>query len=400
MKVFDVDALFIAHCNFGTEEIAIRVARALNIPVLLWGERDPRPVPGKPRMLDTQCGLFAASKGLARINAPFSYIVNCYLDEARFTRGYLDFLSAAAVVQAFRKKLRILQIGSRPRQFFSVMYNENELLNKFNIDVVPQPFHEVQKRMNERVEKDSAGFREHCQELTSRIDFSQMEALNVKKTAALVDVLAELALENQCYAIANECWTLYLPVMGFRPCFVNGELSARGLPVACETDVLGAVSSVLLQAAGLGESITFVPEFTSRHPDNENAELLWHCGPFPYLLKDPAVKGFVNEAGKGQWRIKSGDITLCRFDGAGNDYRLLVGEGCGCPGPDTESTFVWFETSNWERWEEKFIFGPYIHHLSGAYGKFGRVMAEAVKYMPGITLDAMENYPLSLGKEE
>jgi hypothetical protein len=154
---------------------------------------------------------------------------------------------------------------------------------------------------------------------------------------------------------------------------------------------------VLTQAAAFGKSPPFFPEFTNRHPSNDNAELLWHCGPFPYALKAPDVTGFVNEVGKGQWRLKDGDITLCRFDGAGDDYRLVVGEGHTCEGPETESTYLWFETDNWDRWEEKFILGPYIHHLAGVYGHFGRILAEAVKYMPGVTLDAMDTYPRTLG---
>jgi hypothetical protein len=40
------------------------------------------------------------------------------------------------VVRAFRK-LRILQISTRPTGFWSVMVNENELLEKFGIQVYP-----------------------------------------------------------------------------------------------------------------------------------------------------------------------------------------------------------------------------------------------------------------------
>jgi L-fucose isomerase-like protein len=170
-----------------------------------------------------------------------------------------------------------------------------------------------------------------------------------------------------------------------------------GLPVACETDILGAITSLLVQAADLNRQCTFFADVTIRHPSNDNAELLWHCGPFPYALKAEDEKGFVSEIGKGQWRIKDGDITVCRFDGVDDKYKLLVGQGKSCEGPKTESTYVWFETDNWDRWEEKLIFGPYIHHVTGIFGKYGRVLAEASKYMPGIELDAMEDYPQSLG---
>ena len=38
--------------------------------------------------------------------------------------------------------------------------------------------------------------------------------------------------------------------------------------------------------AGLQEKIPFFGEFTVRHPEDPNAELLWHCGPFAYSLKN------------------------------------------------------------------------------------------------------------------
>ena len=398
MKAHDVDGIFLAHCNFGTEEVAIRIARQIKVPILLWGPRDAMPEPGKIRIQDTQCGLFATSKGLLRAGLPYSYIVNCHLDDARFARGYLEFLQTIGVVQAFRKKMRILQIGARPRPFYSVMCNESDLFARFGIEVVPQPFYEVENRVKEMVAADAPEFRAKLAELTAWVDCSAMTEENISKVAALIEVIHALAGENECYAVASECWTLFPHTIGIRPCFVNGELTARGLPVACETDILGAVSSLLLQAADLNRSSTFFADVTIRHPENDNAELLWHCGPFPHALMAPGEKGFVNALGKGQWRIKDGAITVCRLDGAGEVYNLFVGQGKAVPGPQTESTYVWFETDDWARWEEKLIFGPYIHHLSGIHGNLGHVLAEAVRYMPGVTLDAMEDYPMSLGR--
>ena len=61
-----VDGLFIPHANFGTEYECARLARALNVPVLLWGPRDERPDENGMRLRDSQCGLFATGKVLRR----------------------------------------------------------------------------------------------------------------------------------------------------------------------------------------------------------------------------------------------------------------------------------------------------------------------------------------------
>lgn len=398
MKAEKVDGIFIAHCNFGTEEVAVRIAKQLDVPVLLWGPRDVKPTPEKIRLQDTQCGLFASSKGMLRLGKVYSYIVNCHVDDKRFAKGFVEFLQTTGIVQAFRTKLRILQIGSRPRPFLSVMCNEDEIFGKFGVEVVPQPFYEIVNKVNDMIAADTPEFNEKLRELTGRVDCSRMKSDDIKRVVALIDVIYSLAEQNGCYAVASECWTLFPQTIGIRPCFVNGELTAKGLPVSCETDIMGAVTSILTQAATLGEGITFFADITIRHPENDNAELLWHCGPFPHALKAPDVAGFVSELGKGQWRVKDGDITVCRLDGTAGSYKLLVGQGKTTDGPETESTYLWLETDNWDRWEEKLIFGPYIHHLTGIHGQYGRVLAEAARYMPGVELDALEEFPISLGR--
>jgi hypothetical protein len=45
------------------------------------------------------------------------------------------------------------------------------------------------------------------------------------------------------------------------------------------------------------------------------------------------------------------------------------------------------EVDNWDKWERKMIEGPYIHHVSGIYGKYANILQEACKYIPGLTAD-------------
>ena len=39
------------------------------------------------------------------------------------------------------------------------------------------------------------------------------------------------------------------------------------------------------------------------------------------------------------------------------------------------------QTDNWKAWEEKLMFGPYIHHLGGVYGKLQDVLREVARYL-------------------
>ena len=143
-----VDALFIPHCNFGSEHSCAKVARALNVPVLLWGPRDEAPLADGSRLRDTQCGLFATGKVLRRMQVPFTYIPNCNVDDRQFIEGITNFVAAANVVKEFRRAC-ILQIAPRPTDFWTMMCNEGELLEKFGIQLFPITMVEFTERVKE-----------------------------------------------------------------------------------------------------------------------------------------------------------------------------------------------------------------------------------------------------------
>ena len=56
----EIDALFIPHCNFGTEGAAGMIARDCEVPTLLWGSRDGPPLEDGSRLRDFLCGIFRA----------------------------------------------------------------------------------------------------------------------------------------------------------------------------------------------------------------------------------------------------------------------------------------------------------------------------------------------------
>lgn len=141
-----IDGLFFPHCNFGTEYVCARLARDMNLPVLLWGSLDERSNENGVRLRDTQCGLFATGKVLCRFRVPFTYMTNCRLNDPAFERGLRDFIAVCNVVKTFRS-IRILQIGSRPFDFWLTMCNEGELLEKFNVQLSPIPLPELTKEV-------------------------------------------------------------------------------------------------------------------------------------------------------------------------------------------------------------------------------------------------------------
>jgi L-fucose isomerase and related proteins len=392
-----VDAIFTPHCNFGTEDAVARLGKGLNKPLLLWGPRDESPLEDGSRLRDSQCGLFATSKVLKRFGVPFTYIENCRIDDPIFTIGLQNFVAAATVVKSL-KNARIGQIGTRPDSFLSVMYNEGELLEKFGIEIIPTTLIEIVDSMNSLLQKNDERIITAVAEYKTRISCSQYIENTFSKIAALKYAIKDWAEEKCISAVAIQCWNALQDVTGIMPCFANSELTGEGLPVVCETDICGAITAIAAQAAMREQTPIFFADLTIRHPGNDNAELLWHCGPFPYILKKEGVEARIGEhyvldskcPGVAEWEIKGGDITICRFDGCNGRYSFLIAEGKGVDGPKNRGTYVWVEFKDWPLLEKKIINGPYIHHVVGIHGKIIPVMNEAFKYLPGIELDTMK----------
>lgn len=395
-KQENVEALFFPHCNFGTEELVARVSKELNVPVLIWGPRDEAPSKDGFRKRDTQCGMFATGKVLRHFGVPFTYLTNCWVDSKYFEDCFKKFLAVANVVKSFRS-LKILQISTRPTGFLSVMVNESELLEKFGIQIYPVTLQDVVgkigKIINRRPEEFVNTFNYIKQYISKNSDDEK-----ISKMAALKIAIKETAAQFKCSAVAIQCWNTLQDITGIMPCLANALLADEGLPCACETDINGAVTAVMLQAAALNEKPHFFADITVRHPEKDNVELLWHCGPFPFSLAKDISKANAGAHwvlksgayGTCEWEIKGGDITIARFDGDHGNYQMLVGEGKGVDGPFTRGTYVWFEVGSWPKWEKKVVKGPYIHHVAGIHGKYADILHEACQYIPGLTSDPVE----------
>ena len=386
-KAAGIKGLFVPHCNFGTEYLVARLAKELHVPVLLWGPLDERPEPDGTRLRDTQCGLFATGKVLRRFRIPFTYMTNCRLSDPVFARGITDFLAVCNVVDTFRHT-RILQLGPRPFDFWSTMCNEGELLERFNIQLSPIPIPEliteIKAARTDQKQMDSvvSYIREHMHVTIGE------EA--VETVAALKIAMRTLADRYGCNAAVIQCWNALQGEIGIMPCAANALLNEEGLPVVCETDIHGAITALLAEAASKQGLRSFFADWTIRHPDLPNGELLQHCGPWPVSVSmGKPTLGYplaFDYPGSLTAEAKHGEVTLCRFDGDNGEYSLLLGNARGVDGPKGMGTYLWVEVDNIKRLEAKIVEGPYIHHCVGIHENVVPILYEACKYLQ-ITLD-------------
>lgn len=388
LKEQRVDAIFIINCNFGNEEACGRVAKEMGVPVLLWGPQDTVFEPDGMRYTDCQCGLFAISKQLRRYHVPFSYIENCPVESEIFADGLKQFLSVVTMVKNF-KGLAVTQVGTRLTPFKSVMYNELELTEKFGINLNNVNMAQVEDKFNKIIDSKSYELMGDITELKSKYDTAGLDDELLKKMLAFVYVYKEIFDETGADVLSSECWTAMPLAFGANPCLAMSILYDMGYIVACESDVHGAITCALLTCASRGKNKPTFGEFTVRHPENRNAELLWHCGPFPYSVKDESSKAKLFNT-KPSFKAKDGDWTIARFQGDGGKYTLLSGEYKTVDGPYTFGTYMWAEFKDLSKVEKKLINGPYIHHMTEVYGKYAEILEEFCKFIPGLEYDPIE----------
>ncbi len=392
-----IDALFIPHCNFGTEGAAGKIAKECNVPTLLWGPRDDAPQPDGSRLRDSLCGTLATSKVLHTLRVPFSYIPNCHLADDPFTTGLDRFLRAARVAKALRH-MRIGMIGQRIDFFWSTIVSESDLLQRFNIEVEPIEMTSLLRRVRERRDRRREAYQQEKAELQQWIEFRGFEKCDdddaVLYNFAFRDELLALAEDYRLNGFCVQSFNSIPEELGMFPSLGVAMLNDAGYPVGPESDLHGAISSVLLEAASATDEPSFLPDITIRHPENDNAVLLWHFEA-PLSLRDAASKVRTGEPwilkglppGLLHFKLKDGPVTLARFDGDSGGYRLGFGEGHTVDGPYTQEFYAWLEVNDWPTWERQLVRGPYIHHCSCVFDHCADVLNEAGRFIPHLHIE-------------
>lgn len=384
-----VDAVLMINANFGNEEAAADIAKALGKPFLIWAPLDDEYYKDGMRPTDSQCGLFGVSRQMQRYHIPFSHLPCCRVESDEFRTGFESFVRVACMVKNF-SGMRIGQVGERPAPFFSVIWNEGELMEKFGIRIVPINFALIEQRMKETAENCRDEIGKIADYILSNYQLDDLTPPFVEKMATMAVMYKNLFHEFNLDIISAECWTA-TPVMfdGLAPCTVYGILNDMGYMVACESDMHCALTMALLKCAALGEGKPLFGEFTVRHPENKNAELLWHCGPFPLSQKaecgTDCTARLVNQ--RSWFRAKDGTYTVARIDQQSGEYMILPLVCKTTEGPQTHGTYLWGEFEDLQKIEDRLIDGPYIHHFVEIEGDYRKEIAEFCKYFPNLKVD-------------
>jgi L-fucose isomerase-like protein len=250
MEQADVNAVSIYLGNFGPEGPTAIFAEKLARPFMLIGAAEES---GKDLINgrgDAFCGMLNAclNAGLRRLHP---YVPRTPVGlPAELACEVAHFIHVARVLIGVRN-LKVLSFGPRPQDFFACnapikpLYDAGiEVMENSELDLYLL-FKDAAGRKKEidaiaaDMARELGAGNQHPEKLTQ---LAQLEAA--------LTTFYEKNLGSRHFGVfANKCWPSFERAFGCVPCYVNSRLAGRGIPVACEVDIYGAVSEYMAQLA-------------------------------------------------------------------------------------------------------------------------------------------------------
>ncbi len=249
VKRKDVNALAIYLGNFGPEGPTTLLARKFDGPVMFAAAAEDSGDDLIQGRGDAYCGMLSASYsvGLRRLRPHIpEYPVG---DPGDIAAMLAEFLPVARTVIGVRN-LKIISFGPRPFDFLTChapiqpLYDMGvEVMENSELDLLDL----VQREKGSADVKRIAG--EIARELGAGNTYPDLNEKAAQYEAALEKYLRANAGASQFVAFANKCWPAFEKYFGHVPCYMNSRLAAKGVPVACEADIYGALSEYMVICA-------------------------------------------------------------------------------------------------------------------------------------------------------
>jgi L-fucose isomerase-like protein len=276
-----IDGVIVCLPNFGDEigaVAALDIAK-LDVPVLIQASDDDLDKLDLDNRRDSFCGKLSVCNNLYQYKIPFTNTsLHTYaINSENFRQDLLYFSSVCRVVKGL-KTARLAQIGTRPAAFQTVRYSE-KLLQDYGITVIPVDLSEIISAANS-IDDESDFLKMKIDEIKKYGSIpANIRVENIIKSAKLYLALERFINENNCVAGAMQCWTSIQENYGCAACLPMSMLGNKGIPMACETDIMGALTMYAMYLAS-GEPSGYL-DWNNNFGDDRNKCINFHCSNFP-----------------------------------------------------------------------------------------------------------------------
>ncbi len=365
-----IDLLLIMQVTFSDATMTVKLADRVDAPVLLWSFPESRS--GGRLRLNSVCGVNLAAHALARAGSTFAFLHRDPSDKKNL-QVILD-TARAGYVKRNLANTRIAVIGQHPEGFDTCTYDPKILSRSLGLSIdfieLPELFKKADQVPTEEID-----------EIYKRVqaDLGNLHSLEqepLRKSLKIYSALRDLAVEQKYHGLAVRCWPEMFTEFGCAACGPMAMMNEEMIPCACEADVYGTISTLILQ--GLTHAPAFMTDMVDFNP-RDNSGVFWHCGLAPLSMadKEGTVKATIHSNRKlpllNEFTLKPGRITIARLSQSKNVTRMVIGSGQVIRAPMSfsgTSGVVRFDRPV-EEVLETIIKEGLEHHVSMAYGDCG-----------------------------
>ena len=423
VKAAGCNALTVFLGNFGPETPETLIAKYFDGPCMFVAaaEGDGDLVNGRG---DAYCGMLNCSYNLGLRHLK-GYIPAYPVGSAEELADKMaEFVPIARAVLGV-KDLKIITFGPRPQDFFAC---NAPIQGLYRLGVEVEENSELDLLVAYKAHEGDARIPGVCADMAAEMGegryYPDLLARMAQFELTLLDWAEQHKGSRKYVAFADKCWPAFPSQFGFEPCYVNSRLVSRGIPVACEVDIYGALSEYIGMCVS-GDTVTLLDINNSVPPYLYDEDIKgrfdykltdtfmgFHCGNTPSckMCSGRAVKyqliqnRLLENGGKPDFTrgtlegdIAASDITFYRLqcDSEGQ-LRAYIAQGEVLPVATRSfggiGVFAIPEMGRFYR--HVLLEKRYPHHGAVAFGHYGRALFEVFKYF-GVA-DVAYNQPAGL----
>ncbi len=424
VKAAGCTALVVFLGNFGPETPETLIAQNFDGPVMYAAAAEESMNDLINGRGDAYCGVLNCSYnlGLRKIKAYMpEYPVGDAADVAKMIADFVPMARALIGVSG----LKIITFGPRPQDFFACNAPIKPL---YDIGVEIQENSELDLLVSYKEHANDPRIQEVVEDMAKELGVGNQYPDLLPRMAqyelTLLDWIDNNIGARKYVAFANKCWPAFPSQFGFEPCYVNSRLVSRGIPVACEVDIYGALSEFIGLCVS-GEAVTLLDINNTVPKDMYETEIKgkydyklndtfmgFHCGNTPLckLCNDAAVKfqliqnrllenGNTPDITRGtlEGDIAASQITFYRLHGsADGKLQAYIAQGEVLPVKTRSFGGIGvFAIPEMGRFYRHVLVGKhYPHHGAVAFRHVGKALFSVFQYL-GVP-DIAYNRPASL----
>ncbi len=311
LKAAGCNALVVFLGNFGPEGPETMLAEKFDGPSMFMAAAEENIGVLSSRRGDAYCGMLSMSVNM-KLRGITPYIPEYPVGTAaECAQMIADFVPVARTLIGL-KKLKVITFGPRPYDFFAC---NAPIAPLFKLGVNIQENSELDLLAAYKAHANDPRIPAVMEDMASELGEGNRMPGILPRLAQYELTLLDWIEENRGAAeyvvMANKCWPAFQTEFGFVPCYVNSRFTSRGIPIACEVDIWGAVSEYIGTCV-TGECVTLLDINNSVPADMYKNSIE---GKYDYAHND-LFMGF-----------HCGNTPMCRLTRGDMKYQLIMNRG-------------------------------------------------------------------------